>query len=55
MIELNGEIRRADTVSSLEEGVWQANALLEQRLTGESRVRLRLREGQWSSALDARG
>ncbi len=54
MIELNGQIRRAHTVSSLEEGVWQANALLEQRLTGESRVRLRLREGQWSRALDAR-
>jgi hypothetical protein len=54
MIELNGQIRRAHTVSSLEAGVWQANVLLEQRLTGESRIRLRLREGQWSRELDAR-
>lgn len=54
IIELNGQIRRAHTVSSLEEGVWQANVLLEQRLTGDHRVRLRLREGQWSRALDAR-
>jgi tRNA (mo5U34)-methyltransferase len=54
IIELNGQIRRAHTVSSLEEGVWQANVLLEQRLTGDHRIRLRLREGQWSRALDAR-
>jgi hypothetical protein len=54
MIELNGQIRRAHTVSSIEEGVWQANVLLDQRLTGDHRVRLRLREGQWSRALDAR-
>ena len=54
IIELNGQIRRAHTVSSLEEGVWQANVLLEQRLTGDNRVRLRLREGQWSRALEAR-
>ena len=53
MIELEGQPRRAHTISSLGDGVWQANILLEEALTEGSPVRIRLADGDWSLALPA--
>jgi hypothetical protein len=49
-IELDGKPTRADTISFLGDHVWQANVLLDQPLAGETTVRLRLGEGEWSAA-----
>jgi tRNA (mo5U34)-methyltransferase len=53
-IELEGQAARAHTISSLGDGVWQANILLEEALTEGSSVRIRLADGDWSLALPAR-
>jgi hypothetical protein len=53
-IELEGRAATAHTISSLGDGVWQANVLLEEALTEGSSVRIRLAEGDWSLALPAR-
>jgi hypothetical protein len=47
-IEIAGKMTRADTISFLGDNVWQANLLLEQPLSRETAVRLRLGEGEWS-------
>lgn len=38
-------------MSSLGDGVWQANLLLEERLPAGIEIRLRLEEGEWSPAM----
>ncbi|MES1261568.1 MAG: DUF1698 domain-containing protein [Acidobacteriota bacterium] len=48
LVEAGGAARRADIVSSLGEGVWQANILLSEPLPPGTLVRLRLGEGLWS-------
>jgi SAM-dependent methyltransferase len=53
-IELEGQTGKAHTISSLGDGVWQANILLEEALTEGSSVRIRLADGEWSLALQAR-
>ena len=53
-IEWEGQERRAHTISSLGDGVWQANILLEEVLAEGSSVRIRLADGEWSLALPAR-
>jgi tRNA (mo5U34)-methyltransferase len=53
-IELEGQAGKAHTISSLGDGVWQANILLEDALTEGSPVRIRLADGAWSLALPAR-
>ena len=54
-VEIQGSPVRADTISFLGDNVWQANLLLVKPLTGETFIRLRLGEGEWSSAAPARG
>lgn len=53
-IDAGGEIVQSHTISSLGEGVWQANLLLDQAIGGEMTVRLRLGNGLWSEALPLR-
>lgn len=53
-IEVEGRTADADTVSSLGDGVWQANILLEQPVADGSAVRIRLGEGEWSTTSPAR-
>lgn len=53
-VEVEGKTGRADTISFLGDGVWQANVLLDQPLPAGTMVRLRLGEGEWSQALPAR-
>jgi len=48
-IEVEGRAAGAHTISSLGDGVWQANVLLEQPVTACSAVRIRLGEGEWST------
>jgi tRNA (mo5U34)-methyltransferase len=52
-IEWAGKVRIAHTISSLGDGVWQANVLLEEALPDGSSVRIRLADGDWSLALPA--
>jgi hypothetical protein len=54
-IEIAGRQAPAHTISFLGENVWQANLLLLEPLTGEVFVRLRLGEGEWSTASPAHG
>lgn len=53
-IEIAGRMTRADTISFLGDNVWQANLLLEQPLSRETVIRLRLGEGEWSEASPVR-
>jgi tRNA (mo5U34)-methyltransferase len=53
LVEAEGVLFRADILSSLGEGVWQANILLQEPLAAGTQVRLRLGEGPWSKALPA--
>lgn len=53
-IEVEGRAAGAHTVSSLGDGVWQANILLDQPIAAGSAVRVRLGEGEWSLASPAR-
>jgi hypothetical protein len=53
-IDVAGRMTRADTISSLGDNVWQANVLLDQPLAAEASVRIRLGEGEWSTASPAR-
>jgi hypothetical protein len=50
-LDVAGEIVQSHTVSSLGEGVWQANLLLDEALNGEQKVRLRLGKGPWSERI----
>jgi tRNA (mo5U34)-methyltransferase len=50
-IEAGGAALQAQTVSSPEPGVWQANVLLTEALAPGAPVRLRLGTGAWSEAL----
>jgi tRNA (mo5U34)-methyltransferase len=52
-IEVEGRAGAAHTISSLGDGVWQANILLDAALTEGSSVRIRLGEGEWSLAVPA--
>ena len=54
-IDLNGETTLAHTVSSLGDGVWQANLLLDEALPREATVRVRLGSGEWSAAVRSSG
>jgi tRNA (mo5U34)-methyltransferase len=54
VIEVDGNMVRADTISSLGDDVWQANLLLHQPLANEAAIRLRLGEGEWSLVLPVR-
>ena len=54
-IELDGQAGKAHTISSLGDGVWQANILLEEALTEGSPVRIRLADGDVSPGLCRRG
>jgi hypothetical protein len=53
-IDVSGEIMQSHTVSSLREGVWQANLLLTEPIEEGKPVRLRLGRGLWSEALPVR-
>jgi hypothetical protein len=50
VIELDGKTALADTISFLGDNVWQANVLLDRPLARDTAVRLRLGEGEWSTA-----
>jgi hypothetical protein len=52
-VELDGLPRKAHTISSLGDGVWQANILLEEALPEGRSVRICLSDGDWSLALPA--
>jgi tRNA (mo5U34)-methyltransferase len=53
-VEVEGRAARTHTISSLGDGVWQANVLLDEALTDGSAIRIRFGEGEWSLALPAR-
>ena len=53
-IEVEGRTMGAHTISSLGDGVWQANILLDRPVAAGSAVRIRLGEGEWSAASPAR-
>jgi tRNA (mo5U34)-methyltransferase len=53
-IDVSGEIMQSHTISSLGEGVWQANLLLDEPIEEGKPVRLRLGSGSWSKALPVR-
>jgi tRNA (mo5U34)-methyltransferase len=53
-IEVEGWTAVSHTISSLADGVWQANILLEQPLVAGCPVRIRLGEGEWSTIYRAR-
>jgi hypothetical protein len=50
-IEVDGKIVQSDTISSLGDGVWQANILLDEAIRGEPGVRLRLGNEVWTRTL----
>ena len=54
-IEVGGAAMKAQTVSSPEAGVWQANVLLTEALAPGAPVRLRLGTGAWSETLKITG
>jgi tRNA (mo5U34)-methyltransferase len=54
MIELEGRVAEAQTISSLGNDIWQANILLDEPVAAGTRVRIRLGEGEWSTASPAR-
>ena len=54
-LDVHGNLTPADTISFLGDDIWQANLLLLEPLSGEKRVRLRLGEGEWSTAAPVRG
>jgi tRNA (mo5U34)-methyltransferase len=57
-LDVAGKIVQSHTISSLGEGVWQANILLDETLNGEPpgepQVRLRLGKGTWSETVSLR-
>jgi tRNA (mo5U34)-methyltransferase len=53
-IDVSGEIMQSHAISSLGEGVWQANLLLDEPTKEGVPVRLRLGSGLWSEALPVR-
>jgi tRNA (mo5U34)-methyltransferase len=57
-LDLSGKIVQSHTISSLGEGVWQANVLLDETLSGETpgepKIRLRLGKGTWSDRVPLR-
>jgi hypothetical protein len=53
LIDVAGDVLRSHAISSLGDGLWQANILLDQHRERES-VRLRLGNGPWSKTLPVR-
>jgi tRNA (mo5U34)-methyltransferase len=53
-IDVGGEVAKSHTISSLGDGVWQANILLEREPEKNVPVRLRLGNGPWSTTLPLR-
>src|SRR5258708_4807186 len=53
-LEVAETLREPHTVSSLGEGVWQANLLLSEPLPPGTLVRIRIGEGPWSESKYAR-
>jgi tRNA (mo5U34)-methyltransferase len=53
-LDVAGEIVQSHTISSLGEGVWQANLLLDEALNGEQNISLRLGKGPWSERVPLR-
>lgn len=53
-LDVAGRRMQAHTVSSLGEGVWQANILLDETIEGTPEVRVRLGRGIWSETLPLR-
>ena len=51
-LDVNGDWLQPHTVSSVGEGVWQANLLLEESIAGVIQIRLRLGGGSWSQILN---
>jgi hypothetical protein len=50
-LEVAAALREPHTVSSLGDGVWQANLLLSEPLPPDAEVRIRFGEGAWSRKL----
>jgi hypothetical protein len=53
-VEAGGAVSAAHTISSLEDGVWQANVMLERPMEDGVPVRIRLGKGAWSNACHSR-
>jgi hypothetical protein len=53
-VGMGGLIAPAHTISSLEDGVWQANVMLDRPMDDDTEVRIRLGEGAWSNACHSR-
>jgi tRNA (mo5U34)-methyltransferase len=53
-LDVGGKIVQSHTISSLGDGVWQANLLLDETLEGEPQVRICLGQGLWSERLPLR-
>jgi tRNA (mo5U34)-methyltransferase len=53
-IDVNGKVSQANMISCLGDNVWQANLLLDKPLTSDTAIRLRLGEGEWSTASPVR-
>ncbi len=53
-VDIEGILKKADTLSFLGDGVWQVNLLLVEPVPADSGVRLRLGEGEWSTVSAAR-
>jgi len=53
-IDVVGKTVQCHTISSLGDGVWQANILLDEAIPVETEVRLRLGNGLWSETLPLR-
>ncbi len=52
-LDIDGNITQSHTMSSLGDGVWQANLLLDEAMPGNLQLRLRLGNGPWSNTITA--
>ena len=53
IVEVAGRTGEVGAISSLGDGVWQANLLLEHPIAAGSKVRIRLGDGEWSATSPA--
>jgi Protein of unknown function (DUF1698) len=53
-VDAGGSVASAHTISSLEDGVWQANVMLDRPMEDGVPVRVRLGKGAWSNACYSR-
>jgi hypothetical protein len=53
-VDTGGSVVGAHTISSLEDGVWQANVMLDRPMEDGVPVRVRLGKGAWSNACHSR-